>query len=271
MITQKNLVEMLLMIYNRDNRIKDTINIYERFVDIIKTPYSGDSQYPAFIKFLKEFNEGVDGEAIVNTFYKNPGFINIIRNISRSTEEAALLIANLNHIITSQSIDIKSDLRYLTLYRKLYSNCVLLTIDGGNATTEEATSYAAFILSAFECNPYMSPEIYISLVNALYDALFEFLFMGGEYGAYTVPSHPFLNPSTKSNYVKKTFRFDEFINHIPIVTKVQFSSCSVELKNIKEKSLAALEYISDFYWMIEKCDKGYFEDIKNLFDNSEPI
>lgn len=271
MITQKDLVEILLQIYNRDNRIKDTIEIYDKFVDIIKSPYSGDTQYPIFIEFLKEFKEGVDSEAIVNTFTKNPGFINIIRNIGRSTEESALRIANLKCIIETQSSEIETDFRYLAMYRDLYTKCILSAMDENEKiTVEETTSYAAFILSAFECNPYMTPESYRSLVNALYEALFEFLFMG-EDGVYIVPNHPFLKTASKQYFAKKTFRFDEFINHTPIVTKFTYSTCSDEIKNIRTKSLNALDYISDFYWMVEKFDRGFFDNIKNLFDKSEPI
>lgn len=271
MITQKDLVEILLQIYNRDNRIEDTIEIYDKFVDIIKTPYSGDSQYPAFIEFLREFDEGVDAEAIVSTFYSHPGFINIIRNIGKSTEEAALQITNLKYIIENQQNEIKTDFHYLTMYRELYSNCILLAMDENTeSTVEETTSYAAFILSAFECNPHMTPEDYRTLINAIYEALFEFLFMGKD-GAYIAPEHPFLRHSMKSNYVKRTFRFDEFINHIPIVTKHTYASSSDEINNIRAKALDALDYISDFYWMVEKFDRGFFDSIKNLFDKSEPI
>ena len=270
MITQKDLVEIMLMIYNRDSRISDTINIYERFVDIIKTPYTGDTQYPLFIDFLKEFREDASGVNIVNTFYRNPGFINILKKIGKSNEGVALQIANLNHIITSQSMDIKVDFRYLSMYRKLYSYCVGITVnDDENISVDEATSYAAFILSAFECNPYLTPEGYRTLINALYESLFEFLFMGKD-GPFIEPIHPFLKRNEGSNYRESSFRFDTFICHSPVMTKA-FSSCSAEMQNIQKKTFKALDYISDFYWMVQKFDRGIFDDMKNLFDKTNPI
>ena len=278
MITRKELVEYIRDIVNRDDRLKDSIEIVENLSSLLKTPYTGETQYYSFLLFLKSVSEGMDDDAIILNMIINPGYVNIIKlmkdedkNIDHMIDGNAVEhIAHLNQLIKENYDRIKDDFKYLTIFRIIYSDMINVLTNPemeDNVSPEEANASGKFLLEAYECNPHMSNESYREFINALYESVFHFLFVSQK---YMYVNHPLLGV-TKGNY-DALFRLESLFMYVPVQTKMISYVRSDTMNNIIEVTRDAVNHIMDFYWMIEPYNRLHIKEYMYLFEPSdEPI
>lgn len=266
MVTRNELINIIRDIVSRDKRIEYSIEVYEKLSSLIGSPYTGETQYHSFLVFLKGVMDGMSDEMIVEEMLNNPGYINIIRTMK--DDAATAHIDYLRTAINNNYDKIEEDFKYLTIFRKVYAAIMMILVTEeaeSELTPSEADASGKFLISAYECNPYMSFARYRDLINALYDAVFHFLFVSQ--GTY----HP--NDSILySDNINQIFRANAFFSYVPVYTKLVTFVRSSEMNNVIEVSKDAVNYIMDFYWMIEPY--GRLECIKEymyLFDLSDEI
>lgn len=266
MITNKDLVENIRFIVNRDDRIMDSALIYDKFVSLIKTPYTGDTQYLSFLEFMRGITDKTTDDEILTVMINNPGYINILKLMN--DKSAADKIHRLSELILENYQMIEDDLKYLRVYRKIYSDIMRPLVDNNtdDLTGPEADINGRFIISAFECNSYLNNHQYNDVVNALYEALFIYLFVTQDM------IKPNLDIFKIEGSEYQFFNFYELIIHVPIHTKTMMYTRSGEMDKLVEVTRDAVNHIMDFYWMIEPYNRLHIKEYMCLFEPSdEPI
>lgn len=265
MITRKELVKFIRDIVNRDDRIKDSIEIVENLSSLLKTPYAGETQYYSFLLFLKSVSEGMDDDTIILNMIINPGYVNIINLMNDAG--AVEHIAYLNRIIKENYDKIKDDFKYLTIYRIIYDDIVNVLTNPEMedcVSPEEGNASGKFLLEAYECNPYMSHDSYRGFINALYESVFHFLFVSQ---TFMHSNHRML----KSKDTNDIFRLESFFMYVPVYTKLVTYVRSDVMNNVVEVTRDAVNHVMDFYWMIEPYNRLHIKEYMYLFELPDEI